>query len=361
MKLRYRLLLILVPVLAGAAVWFTCSNPEPAYQGKPLSRWIAEIRAGRDSAPYQIGPSRTQREAVQAMGLEALPPLLESVRPRNYQPWWPATYRRCYESLPTVLRELLPVPARSGSENEAVFQWFVGTHCQLLRPEAEPLLIRTLRHARPEVRATAAAALGGLTNSSPMIFTALTNCFRDPDVEVRRCVVDAISCFGPAASNAVPAIVENLRLGGLTAQFQPSANEQAWAAIALGKIGSGAFGAVPVLREGAVQRTNSYFRVTSSVALWRIRHQASEALPALSQEFVNFDRHMKWMILSCFDEMGTEAAEAIPSIVTFLRSVPDPTDPTDNHNRRLTLETLRRIAPDVAAKREREIEQLRRE
>ena len=354
MKRRYRFLLVLATFLAGAAVWWTLTPSEPVYQGKPLSRWIAEIKAGDPNNPSRFGLSPDQREAIQSMGLEALPDLLEAVRPLKYEPWWKATYRRCYSGLPSVMSRHLPVPVQQDIQREMAFRLQVVQDARHLRPQSELLLIKTLKHARPEVRAAAASALGWQTNSSSIVFSALTNCLRDRDVEMRRCVVDAISCFGPAASNAVPAIAENIFPGQPPAKSSISINEQAWAAMALGKIGSGAVAAVPVLQQGAGQSTNAFFRVESAVALWRIRHQPADALPALLQEWGAFDPHMKWKILGCFGEMGSGAATAVPLILSFLDSPPDPADPNDSYNRTLALDALRKIAPEVATKRERE-------
>ena len=352
MKRPYRFLLVLVAIVAGAAMWWTFTSREPAYQGKPLSRWIAEIKAGDPNNPSRFGLSPAQREAIQSMGLEALPALLEAVRPLKYEPWWKAAYRRCYAGLPSAMSRHLPVPVRQDMVREMALQGQVVEVARRLRPQSEPLLIKTLKHPRPEVRAVAARGLGWQTNTSPQMFSALTNSLRDRDSEVRRCVVEAISCFGPAASNAVPAIADNILPKNRPVDFRPSDVERAWAAMALGKIGPGAVAAVPVLQQGAGQSTNTYFRVTSAVALWRIRHQPADALPALLQEWAAYDPHMKWMILGCFGEMGSGAATAVPLITAFLDSPPDVADPNDGYNRSLALDALRKIAPVVAQERE---------
>ncbi len=359
MKRPYRLMLVLLTVLAGVIVWFAVAPREPAYQGKRLSQWIAEIKAGPYATIPRYGPSIAEAEAVKAMGLEALPLLLESVRPMNYEPWGLALYRRGYLALPSVLSRHLPVPATLNYQAESAFQGFVVGRCADLWRESQPLLIKTLRHPRAEVRATAASALRLRPNRPPELLFALTNCLRDTDAEVRAMVFSAISGFGAAASNAVPAIMGNLLPDHSSAGFQPSDYDRAWAASTLGEIGPGAAVAIPVLQAGAGQRTNAYFRVASAFALWRIRHQASEALPVLMEEFYGLPLIMKPMVLGCWGEMGPEAAEAVTGIILFLESAPDPQSPVDDENRRLALEALRKIAPDVAAKWEREGEERR--
>ena len=349
MKPRHRLLLILVPVLAGAAVWFAHARPEPSYHGKPLSRWIAEIKAGLDN-PSRWALSPIQSEAIQAMGMEALPGLVQAIRPEDYEPWWRATYRWCHARLPLVLSQHLPRPAPLNRDREMFFQIQVVQDAQRLRPQSEPLLIRSLRHALPEVRAMAAQGLGSPTNTSPEIFSALTNCLRDPEVKVRCQVVEALSLFGPPASNAVPAMATNILLNGPQDTSRGVMYERALTAMALGRIGYGALAAVPVLQEGAAQRTDSYFRVTSAVALWQIRHQPADALSALMEEFVRYDSDMKWMILNCWGEMGPGAAAAVPALVNFLHAPPIAGDGDDGYNRQLALDALRKIAPDAAAK-----------
>ena len=359
MKRPYRFLLVLLAVLAGVIVWFAVAPREPAYQGKPLSRWIAEIKAGPYATIPRYGPSIAEAEAVRAMGLEALPLLLESVRPTAYEPWGLALYRRGYLALPSVLSRHLTVPAPLNFQAESAFQGFVAARCDDLWPQSDPLMIKMLRHPRPEVRVTATMALRGRTNRPPEALFALTNYLQDTDEEVRRFVVLAIAAFGARASNAVPAIVDNILPNHRPAGFQPSDYERAWAAIALGKIGSGAVAAIPVLQAGAGQRTNVYFRVSSAIALWQISHHASEALPVLMEEFYGIPDTMKANILECFGEMGAEATETATGIILFLESTPDPQNPLDNENRRLALEALRKIAPGVAAKWEREAEEKR--
>ncbi len=357
MKPRHRLLLILLPVLAGAAVWFARPHPEPSYQGKPLSQWITEIRAGLMASPPHRDPSFTEDEAIRAMGLEALPGLLDSVRPMNYEPWWSATYRRGYFGLALALRRHLPAPARWDPSAELAFQDFVAGRGDELWPQSGPLLIKTLRHPRAEVRVTAARALGARTNRPPKVLFALTNCLQDQNGEMRGWVALAISSFGPAASNAVPAIVDNLLPANRPADFKTFDNERAWAVTALGKIGPPAVAAVPVLQAGAAQQTNAYFRVMCATALWQIRHQAPDALPALAEEFDKVSAVMP-MIFTSLGEMGPEAAEVVPRILRFLDSTPNPNVFGFGAvlNRQIALEALRKIAPDAAAKWEREAE-----
>ena len=288
------------------------------------------------------------------MGLEALPLLLDSVRPVNYEPWWSSTYRRAYSALPLAWRRHLPAPLDLSAE--LAFQGLVARQCDELWPESGPLLIKTLRHPRAEVRVTAALALRPRTNRPPEVLNALTNSLTDPDSEVRLYGVVAIASFGARASNAVPVIVDNLLSRNRPAHFRPSENEQACAAMTLGKIGPGAVMAVPVLQAGAAQRTNTYFRVTSAIALWEIRHQVPDALPALMQEFRGSFDPLKPMILDCLGEMGAQAAEAVPGILGLLASTPNPNDFEDDLSRQKARAALLKIAPDVANKWEHKAE-----
>ena len=334
-------------------MWFARPRHEPAYEGRPLSQWIAQIKMGSSNRMAHLGPVKAEREAIKAMGLAALPALLESVRPPGYETWWQAAYREHYPDLPSALSVRLTPPPIPNQIRDHAFNSFVVSSCRSLRPLANPLLVKSLRHSRPEVRATAAQALAWRTNTaSPEILAALTDCLRDPDAEVRRYVVAAISFFGPAASEAVPAIVENMRSPRPAKNSALAEDELVSAAMTLGKIGPSAIAAVPVLREGAGQRTNALFRVVSAIALWRIRHDPSDALPVLLAEVGSFDRGMKWMILECFGEMGTGAAAAIPSLAALVTPPPDANDDDGfvSYNRKLALEALQKIALDVAKK-----------
>ncbi len=360
MKRRHRLLLVLVPVLAvfvGAAVWWAVTLDEPAYGGKSLSRWIAEIKAAPSASPPRYAPSPTEAEAVKAMGLKALPEMLESVRARDYEPWWSATYRRCYLRLPPGLSGVLPAPARLNPEGEGVFRFFVTESCNRFWPQTKPLLLSTLQHPRSEVRGTAIWALSWQTNLSAEVFQALTNRLQDSDGEVRMYAHAAIAHYGAAASNALPAIVDNLLSRNRPAGFNPSERERAAGADALGRMGPAAAAAVPVLLAGAAQRPSAHYRVTCAIALWQIRHHAADALPVLLEDFEKVPDVMP-LILACLGEMGPQAAEVVPRIVRFLDSTPDPNVFGFGAvlNRQVALEALRKIAPDVAAKWEREAE-----
>ena len=357
MKRPYRFLFVLVAIVAGVIAWWALPHAEPAYQGKPLSRWIAEIKAGAKAKTPRYNPTPDEDEAIRAMGLKALPGLLESVRARDYEPWWSAAYRRCYLRLSPSLQGVMPVPVPLDTRLESIWQCYVVNCCDGLWPQSAPLLVSALRHPRAEVRITAIQAVRWRTNHQPELFPALTNLLQDSDGEVRMYVHAAIANYGAAASNALPAIVDNLLARNRPAGFNHSESELATGADALGRMGPAAVAAIPVLQAGAAQQTSSYYRISAAIALWRIRHQAPDALPVLIEEFPSLFDFFKPIVLECFGEMGTNAAETVPGILRFLDSPPNPNAFDDEIARQKAREALRKIAPDVVAKRERQAEQ----
>src|SRR5579859_5311816 len=69
---KIRVALIFVAA-AGLIVWLAARTQEPAYQGKPLSFWLARLYAGERSA----------EEPVRKIGTNALPVLIEMIQARD--------------------------------------------------------------------------------------------------------------------------------------------------------------------------------------------------------------------------------------------------------------------------------------
>ena len=81
----------------------------------------------------------------------------------------------------------------------------------------------------PDVRGFAAMALGGLGPAAQDAVPALVPLLKDPKASVRRAAASALGGLGPAAQDAVPALVPLLN--------DPEADVQWAAAVALDQIG----------------------------------------------------------------------------------------------------------------------------
>jgi HEAT repeat protein len=260
---RYLLPLIVALVVLGAFVISLHGSAEPAYQGKPLSRWIRGLE-------YEnVNPTDKQRQALRAMGEPAvtrLAGLLEThdsaIKRRfvkyaeshaNIHNRFIAPHRVIPESTyhaqaATALGEIGPsaksaipelmtaskssdsfVAARAtaalikiqeGSVARLLTQladtdstnWFeaalvskyLGTNAEL----AVPLLVSALQKStNTGVRQYAVSALGGIARRPSIAVPALVNCIGDRNADIRRDAIDALCNFKEAKPQIVPLLL----------------------------------------------------------------------------------------------------------------------------------------------------------
>ena len=108
--------------------------------------------------------------------------------------------------------------------------------CGLLASNTYPQLIHALKTGEPQLRINAADALGKTGAKNPEVVAALLKALEgDSAQEVRRSSAVSLGNIGPAASNAVPALIKILR----EANPEKRGNTTGWwvAATALGGIG----------------------------------------------------------------------------------------------------------------------------
>jgi len=70
-------------VLMGVMIYSMCGRKEPGYQGKKLSQWLATTLYW-DGAEWKGAPDAQFREAMKAMGTNALPHLTRMVTKKDY-------------------------------------------------------------------------------------------------------------------------------------------------------------------------------------------------------------------------------------------------------------------------------------
>ncbi|MFG2871264.1 PBS lyase [Streptomyces sp. NPDC048338] len=155
---------------------------------------------------------------------------------------------------------------------------------------------------------------------------------------VQAAALRAVAAFGPAAREAAPDLVHDLRylMAGGSAAVATKAALALWsvegdagtvlpaleewlrpnvsdpdrcaAAGALGTIGPAAAGGAPALRPGLTAR-DLWVRVACATALWRVAGDADASLPVLLAAWEE-NRHARVEIAECLAEMGPAAAEA---------------------------------------------------
>ncbi len=168
--------------------------------------------------------------------------------------------------------------------------------------ETEPLLIPYLTHAVPLERLLAAHTLAAIRGDPA---AAIPDLLRELRV---RGLVNPQDTYMPRH----PAFTHS-RLGPITLTHRETA---AWL---LGELGPSAAAAAPALR-GAATEESGWLPVLAAWSLWRITHQAPDALPRIGQALNGVDPYQRHFALCAVAEMGPAAARLEPEVRACLRS-----------------------------------------
>ena len=306
-------IMVILAVIAVGLVFFLRWSHEPKYQGRPISEWLDDWASGKTTDYYT---------AVREVGTNGLPYAVRSLARNDSK--WHNKYRQLQPKFPKFLHGLMPAPkANLKVVDGANIFFYLGSN-------SVPNAIALLKHPSPSVRQAAAWGLGTLRRQSAAAnkaVPALIETLKDGNQDVRFHAVLALKEMGADASNAVPGITKVLNTG-LGSPTNSSFYLQAAAAMALGKIGPPAIGALPDLKTalqvsyqdppGFQNSGASYFRGQAAVAVWRINSEAETALPVLLREMPGMSEHSKWDWLIALGEMGPRAKRAIPQLKSEL-------------------------------------------
>ena len=291
------LLLLIVVLAVGALLW---PKSTPSYKGKSVDAWI-DSWAAHDKSDYY--------HAFQEMGTNALPYAVRNLAKTDS--YFYKTYRDIYAKTPQALRKLLtkPKPLLQTSDGANIF-YYTGSN-------SIPFAIASLKHRSTTVRQVAAYGIGAVRRQYPAAaeaaIPALIEALDDRDYQVRFYAGLSFKEFGPAASNAVPALTKVLAYTGSPSEAATLANVRAVVAVALGKIGPAASSAIPELKRACAD-PSYYLRGQAAVALWRVSGDTETALPILLTEMAHTSEHEKWDWIIAVGEMGPRAKSAIPQL-----------------------------------------------
>ena len=248
MRKKHRILFAtLVVALLGAIAWVALrrNEPEPIYQGKSLSEWLAiydptnTVRSPEDLQATQA--------AIREMGTNAIPVLLRMMRTQD--PRWK-------EWLINLARRQSVVPVRHvssaslheraalgltvlGHQADSAIPDLIQIYDQNLSPDSQASVVRVLALLGPSARAAVPSLIRGATNTNEVVranvIYALGKIHADPDLVVpvlikslqddspliRAQAATALGDFGPAAKAAVPALVELRKNPGTNASASP--------------------------------------------------------------------------------------------------------------------------------------------
>ena len=240
-----------------AALLISRPVPEPEYAGLPLSDYLRSLTYS------QVRLERSARDAIRAMGSNAVPHLINilDARESRFKTWFNGVADRQsfirFRFTPVAARqvqaamactELGPVAAPAIpsltrlTEDPNLGSWAVAAlaeigpqtfplltnalnsrwpatrsaaigHLRLARPRerAVPPLLMALSSQESHMRGMAAESLGALGLHSPEVVTALTACLDDPDTSVRVIAARSLGWCGGAATSCVPKLLELYR------------------------------------------------------------------------------------------------------------------------------------------------------
>ncbi len=355
-------------LIVGAVAWLFSHFSEPKYLGKPLSVWLDEAWTNGDVLAYVEGdrqPDTSSARAVRAIGAAGLPTLNGMIQARDspFGEWldrisdrytWLGIHRRPANEL----------------QAEAVYGYAV------LGPAAKsavPDLARLLTSDDLWTREAAAYRLGLIGEAGAgavpdlaryldaIVGRAQKNSGGDWDAEVR-CAMFALGEIGPAARSAVPRIATlagtnvwakaaliNITGSGLDAAIEPLkdvSNRTNWlfATFVVRSLGSRAAPAVPWLIAD-LQQNDEQIQGHVFEALGEIHAHPEQCIPALLPFLRSTNNSIRLRSLETISVFGGSAAPWAPSS-EIVRCLADP----DAKIRRAATNTLRRVAPDAAAK-----------
>lgn len=223
---------------------------------------------------------------------------------------------------------------------------------------AVPALIRVLSRNNPATRREAIFGLQGIGPAAKEAVPVLITMLESDDFHTQYWACRALGAIGPDAAEAVPMLIRLTKEGvtsvrrnaaaalgqigpdigpegvaALLAALQdPTEPVREQAVVALGRLGSFAAEAVPVLEKVIVQR-RVQCRALAAVAIWRITGESDFAIQIIRQEIFLPENQLQ--AINCLKEMGPHAAPAAPELYKLLVS-PDP--------------DLRQLAAEVIAK-----------
>lgn len=209
MKRRWQIIAVAsgLIILAGLIYVRRSSRPkrEATFRNQPISYWVQQHT--RRPAMFDLGNFTVaeRRQAADkkaqdllAVGTNAIPALLDEIR----------HYGSARRSIWGGIVELVTSPGPSGGSRRRAQDVVLNATdaLRLMGGEAIPILVQALNDRHPEVRQSAAAALGFIDPTEPRVNAALTACLRAwtnaPDAALGAMM--ALACAAPQASNLAP-------------------------------------------------------------------------------------------------------------------------------------------------------------
>ncbi len=284
MRKRKRLLLFIVGCfLVAGVLWVTLRNPEPQYEGRPLSYWVL-----RDNQFRKANAEKLRVEAaIRHIGTNGLPFLLKWIQ--YEQPAWRT--KAIYLALRVTTREFAnrfrdrrseTLAANSVNALGALGEQATPIYPELLRLLAGP-------PAPNKARRIALVLVARGTNALPVLISAMDDPARSPN---RSYVLWAIRVIHPPpdlAATAVPGLLRCL------SETNCSDAE-------------------------AFSRTNlPHLASLSATMLGELQTVPDVVVPALIACLRSPDSELRWAAAYALGNFGTNAAAALPALIDCLQ------------------------------------------
>lgn len=250
----------------GLVLWTMSPNAEPSYQGKSLKGWAQQYGTNHWSG-IDREASWQAEAAIQAIGTNAIPFLLERMRARD-----------------SFVKQRL---------------------CRLLPPKWHgPLHLKDNSSGTRHVGAYGLAALG--TNAPSAVPTLIDIASHHPDPDGRYLAVFTLRTLGPASEPAIPFLIQCL-----TNKVDIIRDD---AALGLGTIGRQPEVCVPALvqyLEIAKTSARGYERRDAIDALSRFGTNAEAATSTILELLADADQNTRQYVTNCLPLINPEAAAKV--------------------------------------------------
>ncbi len=334
---------IVALTLSSALIWATRRPPEPSYLGKPATYWVDRqfnggVRGYPDTKPFE------------AMGVAAAPYIAAGLRARNS--WRQSDrYAAIYRSVPAPLRKRLP-PPRPLEGGGASLSLQASMLLARLRPAVDPALPALGQDRNALVRqAVVVLAANEAANdrlAPGLLFAAAT----DPARSVREIAARAAAGLTDSAiPGAIAALDRRTRGDSRAAVYRRTLAAIEW----LAWRGPRAGAALPELKVLALV-DDKQIPVAAMRAIVRIERRP-ETLACVLNELTDtgaLPRRLR--AIAALGKCGPQVVEAAPILVKLWKAQADARSssaldrPSTVQLRRAVAESLKQIAPEVAAR-----------
>ena len=219
------------------------------------------IDALSDVNPRARADAADQLERCGPGAAQALPQLI----PMLSDEYEPARINAAY-ALAAIGASAVPELIETLTRDQEPSSVNAGYALAAMGSEAIPALLDALRSSAPNVRSSAAFALGEIREGNGDTIGALARVVRDEDARVRLHAVEALGMKGAPAKNATPSLIAALRDADNEVRFD--------AALALARLGPAAAEATPALA-AALGDPDRYVRGYAVEALHQIGTKAA--------------------------------------------------------------------------------------